>query len=58
MDGVDGFNYKAGLPTFSEATEMTGHTALFKADRLPTIRTDLPKQAILIGMMSFVAFVI
>jgi hypothetical protein len=58
MDGVDGFPYKAGLPTFSEATEMTGHTALFKADRLPTIRTGLSKQAILIFMMSFVAFIL
>jgi len=47
-----------GLPTFSEATEMTGHTALFKADRLPTIRTGLSKQAILMFMMSFVVFVI
>ena len=48
----------AGLPTFGEATQMTGHTALFKADRLPSIRTGLSKQAILIFMMSFVAFIL
>ena len=48
----------AGLPAFSEATEMAGHAAFFKADRLPAIRTGLSKQAILIFMMSFVAFII
>ena len=49
---------KLVLAALVKAAKMTHHTALFKADRLPTIRTGLSKQAILMFMMSFVVFVI
>ena len=40
--------FKAGLPALRKAAEMTGHAALFKADRLPAVGAGFSQKAVLV----------